>query len=174
MRSSSKPLGRKILYCSRFCQVADFANHKKVCGRKLADVTVVPTFTSSPARPRAPITAGITRHRGEIRFQNASWNAWYGTPSAPQKRVLLLSDPRNRAAFEAIRDRAIEERDVESVAAVMHALYPLADGVKVTRARIEAQMMTDFGLPIAELKKVGMTEARLAELGYRVEYRMDR
>ncbi|BGP12250.1 hypothetical protein JCM10213_000057 [Rhodosporidiobolus nylandii] len=51
--SKCLPLGRKMAYCSRDCQVTDYkARHRVICGKPLADV-----FTSrffAPARPAPP------------------------------------------------------------------------------------------------------------------------
>lgn len=101
-----------------------------------------------------------------MRFdKNSSWHAFYGTLEAPHKRILFFPDRHNHAAFEKVRDRAIEERDVESVVVVLEVLYNLVDGVNVTREGVEKQMVNDFEVPLEALNKVSLTDARLAELG---------
>ncbi|KAK4703713.1 hypothetical protein P7C70_g2497, partial [Phenoliferia sp. Uapishka_3] len=135
---------------------------------KLADVTSVPTFVSAPSKPTIPLTTGIHRHLGEMKFdKNASWHAFYGTNSQPQKRIFCIPDIKTRKAFEKVRDKAIHERDLESVAVILELLYDLADGSKVTREGIERQMVGDFGIPLGELKKVGMNKEKLDTMGLR-------
>ncbi|KAL8277832.1 hypothetical protein RQP46_009815 [Phenoliferia psychrophenolica] len=158
-------LGRSILYCGRDCQVSDFPTHKRVCGRKLADLTDVPiSLTPRPTPPT--LSAGIKRQLDELPFsKNASWFAFYGSPSTCQRRHLVVLDPTTRAKFEAVRDKAIKDRDAESVAVIMHCLYGLVDGVKVTRAGVERQTVEEFGISLATLRGTGMDAARLEAIG---------
>lgn len=51
--SACNKVGRKVLYCSRACQIKDFAGHKKICGKPLASVpsTAVPVFATRLKMP---------------------------------------------------------------------------------------------------------------------------
>lgn len=137
-----------------------YKSHKRVCGRALDEITTIPTFypPSSPIA-KIPPTTGLLRHLGELSSdRNASWHAFYGSPSAPQKRVLWLPIPAHRARFEKMRDHAIETRDPESVRVVLEQLLTMVDGERVTRRGVIEQTVEDFGVNEERLMEVEMTD----------------
>jgi hypothetical protein len=92
----------------------------------------------------------------------ASRHCFYG---AGQKRVIHFADVAMRKRFEDIRDKAINERDMESIGVIAAVCFDMVDGVKVTEKLVMKQMMADFGITEQQVKDARCSPAELLMMG---------
>ncbi|KAG8905483.1 hypothetical protein FRB99_008879 [Tulasnella sp. 403] len=164
-------VGRKVTYCDRACQLKDWKTgsppHKQICGKSFelptGALNITPAVTTAPPNDRRNEDSefpepdpGFIRppeliHQMALLRENPSLSYVLVRPAPEPDHGIMLQDPAGAMFFHIMRTRAMKNGDPNAVATMLQFLEGFARSVRISRARVIAQLSREYGISTKKL-----------------------